>query len=223
MNRAIVLISGGMDSLVTAAIADRENDELLFLHASYGQRTEAKELECFLNICDFYRPKASKIVNLTWLKDIGGSALTDVNMDISHSPAKDDEIPNTYVPFRNANLIAIATAWAEVTDANRIYIGAVEEDSSGYPDCREVFFDAMQNCIKYGTKNLQDIRIMTPVLHLSKAEIIKLGLSLAAPFEYSWSCYESSTLACGTCDSCRLRLKAFSLAGIVDPIKYQTR
>ncbi|MDZ4122085.1 MAG: 7-cyano-7-deazaguanine synthase QueC [Candidatus Cloacimonadaceae bacterium] len=220
MKRAIVLISGGMDSLVTAAIACRENDEVHFLHASYGQRTQAKELICFENICSYYQPASSRVLDLNWLSQIGGSALTDSSMEISKAASKQG-IPNTYVPFRNANLLCAAVAWAEVIKAGAIYIGAVEEDSSGYPDCRELFFKSMQTTIETGTKNTFPILIKTPVIHKSKAEIVKIGMELHAPFQYSWSCYKNTELACGVCDSCHLRLKAFALAGLQDPIPYE--
>lgn len=221
-NRAIVLLSGGMDSLVTAAIACLENEEVHFLHANYGQRTEAKELWCFHRLCEHYNPASAKVVDLSWLSEIGGSALTDSNLQIKNHSGK-PEVPNTYVPFRNANLLCTAISWAEVLRASRIYIGAVEEDSSGYPDCRETFFQAMQILIETGTKNLFPIQIRTPVIHMSKAEIVQRGTELGAPFQFSWSCYKSEDIACGVCDSCHLRLKAFSKAGYTDPVKYISR
>ena len=219
-DRAIVLLSGGMDSLVTAAIAARDCIELNFLHASYGQRTETRELRSFEALCVHFRPLWRKILNWDWFRQIGGSALTDTNIAISPD-AGHKGIPVTYVPFRNANLLSAAVAWAEVIGAGKIYIGAVEEDSSGYPDCRETFFQAFEKAIETGTKNEFPIQIVTPVLHLSKAEIVKLGLSLRAPFELSWSCYQDNEQACGVCDSCRLRLKAFAEAGCKDPIPYR--
>ncbi len=219
-DRAIVLLSGGMDSLVTAAIAARDCIELNFLHASYGQRTETRELRSFEALCVHFRPLWRKILNWDWFRQIGGSALTDMNIAISPD-AGHKGIPVTYVPFRNANLLSAAVAWAEVIGAGKIYIGAVEEDSSGYPDCRETFFQAFEKAIETGTKNEFPIQIVTPVLHLSKAEIVKLGLSLRAPFELSWSCYQDNEQACGVCDSCRLRLKAFAEAGCKDPIPYR--
>ena len=220
MHRAIVLVSGGMDSLVTAAIAASECDELNFLHINYGQTTQAKELECFLALCEHFKPKRQYQMDLMWLSQVGGSSLTDSSLVIEDHNGK-PEIPNTYVPFRNANLIGAAVSWAEVIHANRIYIGAVEEDSSGYPDCREDFFRALQLAISKGTKTPNPIIIKTPVLHLSKSQIIRKGLELGAPFEHSWSCYRDNNLACGTCDSCFLRLKAFREVGIQDPIPYR--
>ncbi len=220
MNRAIVLVSGGMDSLVSAAVAARDCDELNFLHVSYGQRTQARELKCFEAIARHYRPRRSEVLVWDWLTRIGGSALTDPGLAIpSQEPG--GGIPPTYVPFRNANLLCAAVSWAEVTGSESIYIGAVEEDSSGYPDCRELFFKAFERVIATGGKNDFPIRIVTPVLHLSKTEIVKLGLELKAPFELSWSCYADNDAACGQCESCRLRLKAFAGAGYSDPITYR--
>ncbi len=220
MNRAVVLVSGGMDSLVSAAVAARDCDELNFLHVSYGQRTQARERNCFEAISAYYRPRRSEILNWDWLARIGGSALTDPDLQI---PTQDpgNFIPATYVPFRNANLLCAAVSWAEVIGADAIYIGAVEEDSSGYPDCREVFFEAFAKVIASGGKNAWPIRIVTPVLHHSKAQIVKLGRELNTPFELSWSCYAENEAACGVCESCRLRLKAFSEAGYSDPIIYR--
>lgn len=220
MNKAIVLLSGGMDSLVTAAIAVRDNEEVNFLHANYGQRTEDRELACFEALCEHYKPRRKLVLDLSWLGQIGGSALTDQSMHIKDHDGL-LEVPNTYVPYRNANLIGAAVSWAEVIGANRIYIGAVEEDSSGYPDCREVFFAALQKTIEYGTNNAIPIEIVSPVIHKNKSEIIRLGSTLGAPFEHSWSCYRNSDEACGTCDSCTLRLRAFATIGMTDPIPYK--
>jgi 7-cyano-7-deazaguanine synthase len=219
MSRAIVLLSGGMDSLVTAAIAARDNASVCFLHANYGQRTEDKELECFNNLCQSYHPEKSLVIDLPWLGQIGGSALTDLNIAVKDHDGS-PEIPRTYVPFRNANLLGAAVSWAEVIEAGKVYIGAVEEDGSGYPDCRSVFFRAYRKAVETGTRNTIPIDIVTPVLHLHKSDIVKLGLDLGAPFAYSWSCYKNSFVACGTCDSCYLRLRAFEQAGVKDPIPY---
>jgi len=221
INRAIVLVSGGMDSLVTAAVAMRDNDECYFLHVNYGQLTEDKELECFSQICAHYQPAGFKTASIAYLADIGGSSLTDKNLQVlDHEESEAAIVPNTYVPFRNAHLMAIATSWAEVIGANRLYIGAVEEDSSGYPDCREAFYQSLEQSINLGTKDDTQIEIITPIIHLSKASIVKLGKELNAPFAYSWSCYRSNEIACGSCDSCYLRLKAFREAGCEDPIPY---
>jgi 7-cyano-7-deazaguanine synthase len=209
-----------MDSLVTAAVAARDCAEINFLHASYGQRTQSRELKSFEAICAHYKPARKMVLNWDWFARIGGSALTDSTLDVPIGGSAGG-VPVTYVPFRNANLLAAAVAWAEVIQADKVYIGAVEEDSSGYPDCREVFFQAFQKAIETGTKNEFPILLETPVLHLDKAGIVKLGLELNAPFEHSWSCYRDNDLACGLCDSCRLRLKAFALAGYRDPIPYR--
>lgn len=221
MKKAVILLSGGMDSLVTTAIANQENDELYFLHANYGQITQTKEQECFNYLVQFYSPKDILTVDLNYLKQIGGTSLIGKGDKIeNHDPNKEQFVPSTYVPFRNGNLIVIATSWAEVIGAQSIYIGAVEEDSSGYPDCRESFYLALNKAIQLGTKDDTNITIKTPIIHKSKAEIIKLGKELQAPFEYSWSCYRNNEVACGTCDSCYLRLKAFREAGLKDPIPY---
>jgi 7-cyano-7-deazaguanine synthase len=217
--KGIVLLSGGMDSLVTAAIAGRECSELYFLHVNYGQKTQKKELECFNKLVAHYQPCDVLITSLDHLSKIGGSSLTSTSINISDYDGGSG-VPSTYVPFRNAHLLAIAVSWAEVLKAKRIYIGAVEEDSSGYPDCRADFYSAFQEAVNLGTRDDTDIRIVTPVIHLSKAEIIITGMKLNAPFEYSWSCYRNNEVACGTCDSCVLRLRAFENAGFTDPLPY---
>ncbi len=218
---AVVLLSGGMDSCVTAAIAGTENQELAFLHVSYGQLTEARERKAFNDIADFYGVDQRLDISIEHLAKIGGSSLTDVKIDVSEADLESREIPTSYVPFRNANMLAIATSWAEVIGANAIHIGAVAEDSSGYPDCRPEFYEAFQQVIDAGTKPETHIGIRTPIIHLSKAEIIKKGIELGAPLHLSWSCYRSEDLACGTCDSCALRLRGFKRAGVTDPISYK--
>jgi 7-cyano-7-deazaguanine synthase len=218
---AIVLVSGGMDSCVTAAIAQAENAEIAFLHVSYGQRTEGRERRAFQEIADFYNVTKRLDVSIEYLARIGGSSLTDESMEVSKADLESKEIPTSYVPFRNANILAIATAWAEVLGAERIYIGAVAEDSSGYPDCRPEFFAAFEKTIDEGTKPATRIRIETPIIHLSKAEIVRKGIELGAPLHLSWSCYQSERAACGACDSCALRLRGFERAGVRDPIVYQ--
>ncbi|MDQ2746704.1 MAG: 7-cyano-7-deazaguanine synthase QueC [Acidobacteriota bacterium] len=220
-NSAIILVSGGMDSCVTAAIAKRENDDIAFLHISYGQRTEKRERQAFNDIADFYNVEKRLDVSIEYLARIGGSSLTDKAIEISEADLESTEIPTSYVPFRNANMLAIATSWAEVLRANSIHVGAVFEDSSGYPDCRPEFFAAFEKTIETGTKPDTNIKIKTPIIHLSKAEIVKKGLELNAPLELSWSCYRSEDLACGTCDSCALRLRGFEIAGVSDPILYK--
>jgi 7-cyano-7-deazaguanine synthase len=217
---AVCLVSGGMDSCVTAAIAAEENDELAFLHASYGQRTEARERRAFEDLADFYKVTRRLAVSIEYLKRIGGSSLTDRAIAVSEANIQSREIPTSYVPFRNAHLLSIATSWAEVIDAKRIYIGAVAEDSSGYPDCRPEFYRAFQHTIEAGTKPETQIEIVTPVIYMHKSEIVKQALQLGAPLHLTWSCYQGETVACGRCDSCALRLRAFREAGVEDPIRY---
>ena len=218
---AVILVSGGMDSCVTAAIAKSENDGVAFLHISYGQRTEQRERKAFNDIADHYGVKDRLDVSIEYLAKIGGSSLTDTSMDVAEANLESREIPTSYVPFRNANMLAIATSWAEVIGAGRIYIGAVAEDSSGYPDCRPEFYEAFQITIDIGTKPETRIEIRTPIIKLSKAEIVRKGVELGAPLHLTWSCYRSEELACGTCDSCALRLRGFERAGVEDPIPYR--
>lgn len=217
---AVCLVSGGMDSCVTAAIAAQENAELAFLHVSYGQRTERRERRAFEEIADFYNVKKRLAVSIEHLAKIGGSSLTDEEMEVSEADLESKQVPTSYVPFRNAHLLAIAASWAEVIGAARIYIGAVAEDSSGYPDCRPEFYAAFQQTVNVGTKPETNVEIRTPVIDLSKAEIVKRGAELNAPLQLTWSCYQNSDLACGRCDSCALRLRGFEKAGLSDPIAY---
>lgn len=220
MAQAIVLVSGGMDSCVTAAIAAREFEGLAFLHISYGQRTEARERQAFTDIADHYGIEKRLDVSIAYLAKIGGSSLTDENIAVAEADLLAKEIPTSYVPFRNANMLSIAVSWAEVIGATAIYIGAVAEDSSGYPDCRPEFYEAFQKTIDAGTKPETNIEIRTPIIHLSKAEIVKTGIELNAPLYLTWSCYSREDRACGTCDSCALRLRGFEQAGMIDPIIY---
>jgi 7-cyano-7-deazaguanine synthase len=220
MSRSIILVSGGMDSCVTAAIAAGESESLAFLHVSYGQRTEARERRAFNEIADHYQVKDRLDVSIEYLAKIGGSSLTDESIVVSEADLDSTEIPTSYVPFRNANMLSIATSWAEVIGASAIYIGAVAEDSSGYPDCRPEFYEAFQQVIEAGTKPSTIIEIRTPIIHLTKAEIVRKGIELTAPLHLTWSCYRSEDLACGTCDSCALRLRGFEQAGVADPIPY---
>lgn len=237
---AVVLVSGGMDSCVAAAIA-ADSHSLAFLHVNYGQRTESRELRAFNDIADFYKVEKRLIVGIEHLKVIGGSALTDENIPIpelgspgsairkgstqltlmSQSNNPQSAIPITYVPFRNAHLLSIATSWSEVIGARRIYIGAVEEDSSGYPDCREAFYQAFNKVIETGTRPESRVVIDTPLIHLKKSEIVKQGMKLGAPLHMTWSCYQDNDKACGRCESCLLRLKGFQEAGFSDPIPYR--
>jgi 7-cyano-7-deazaguanine synthase len=218
---AICLVSGGMDSCVTAAIANEENDELAFLHVSYGQRTENREREAFEALADHFEVKSRLVISLEHLAKIGGSSLTDDRIPVTAANLSAGGIPSSYVPFRNAHLLAAAVSWGEVINATSIYIGAVAEDSSGYPDCRPEFYDAFQNVIDTGTKPETRLTINTPVIAMRKSEIVQKGIELGAPLQLTWSCYKESERACGNCDSCALRLRAFREAGIPDPIRYQ--
>jgi 7-cyano-7-deazaguanine synthase len=226
--RAVVLVSGGMDSCVTAAIAKLQH-ELAFLHVNYGQRTERRELKAFYALADHYGVHQRLIADLTHLKSIGGSSLTDMSIEVTQADPKTlfhsakNDIPTSYVPFRNANILSSAVSWAEVVGAKHIFIGAVEEDSSGYPDCRKEFYDAFNRVIDLGTKPETKISIITPVINLKKSEIVKRGIELKAPFELTWSCYTKEDQACGVCDSCALRLRAFQAVGLEDPIPYLHR
>lgn len=217
---AVCLVSGGMDSCVTAAIAAEESDRVAFLHVSYGQRTEERERRAFNEIADHYGVGERMEVSIEHLAKIGGSSLTDRAIEVSAADLESEEIPTSYVPFRNANMLSIAVSWAEVLSASSIFIGAVAEDSSGYPDCRPEFFEAFEKMVAEGTKPDTQIAIKTPIIHLSKADIVKRGIELGAPLHLTWSCYRSSGLACGTCDSCALRLRGFERAGVKDPIPY---
>jgi 7-cyano-7-deazaguanine synthase len=219
-NIAVVAVSGGLDSCVTAAIAVQEY-EPAFAHVNYGQRTEKRELKAFNEIGDHYNVKERLIINLTHLAKIGGSSLTDKKIEVSEADLNSKKIPTSYIPFRNANILSALVSWAEVLGANAIFTGAVFEDSSGYPDCRPSFFKAFEDLIVQGTRPETSIKIITPVIHLPKAEIIKIGLELEAPLHLTWSCYQNEDEACGVCDSCALRLRGFQLAGIEDPISYR--
>ena len=218
----IVLLSGGMDSCVCAALASRDYDAAA-LHISYGQRTEARERQSFFSICERLNIQHKLLLRNEALRAIGGSALTDENiavpMSASSGHSMGHDIPVTYVPFRNAHFLAAAVSWAEVLGAEKIFIGAVEQDSSGYPDCRPSYYEAFNRVIKTGTKE-GTIEIVTPLIHLRKVEIVRLGLELNAPFHLTWSCYSQQEQACGICDSCVLRLRAFAAAGAGDPIPY---
>lgn len=222
--RAVVLVSGGMDSCVTAAMAQAEGHELHFLHLNYGQRTEARELQAFHALADFYQVPAERrlVSSIAHLAAIGGSSLTDPNIPVSAADLENQEIPTSYVPFRNAHILSVGVSWAEVCGAKAIYIGAVYEDSSGYPDCRPEYYAAFNEVIRLGTA-AGDIRIETPIIFLTKAQIIRKGLELNAPLHRTWSCYQREDMACGVCDSCALRLRGFQEAGVEDPIPYAVR
>lgn len=217
-SRAVVLLSGGMDSCVCAALAACDYHTAA-LHVSYGQRTEDRERESFERICDRLKIDQRMVVRNEAFRQIGGSALTDENIPVPESHSIGREIPVTYVPFRNAHFLSAAVSWAEVLEASKIYIGAVEQDSSGYPDCRPEYYDAFNQVIRAGTKE-GCIEVVTPLIAMRKSEIVRLGLDLGAPFDLTWSCYSREDRACGVCDSCVLRLKAFHEAGAVDPLPY---
>ncbi len=216
--RAVVLLSGGMDSCVCAALAARDYDAAA-VHVSYGQRTEERERRSFLAICERLQIRDKLVVRNEALRAIGGSALTDDNIAVPTADSLGRGIPVTYVPFRNAHFLAVAVSWAEVLNAEKVYIGAVEPDSSGYPDCRPAYYEAYNRVVKAGTKEGR-IEVVTPLIAMRKAEIVRLGLELGVPFDLTWSCYSREDLACGVCDSCALRLRAFAAAGARDPIAY---
>jgi 7-cyano-7-deazaguanine synthase len=222
--KAVVLLSGGMDSCVTAAVA-RETHELALVHAGYGQRTERRERRAFEEIADHWGVRERLAVRLDHLALIGGSALTDSRIAVppggTGAPGSAAAIPVTYVPFRNAHLLSVAVSWAEVIGASAVYIGAVAEDSSGYPDCRPEYYAAFQEVVRRGTRPETRIEIVTPVIGMRKSEIVRRGIELAAPLHLTWSCYQYEDAACGACDSCRLRLRAFAEAGQADPIPYR--
>jgi 7-cyano-7-deazaguanine synthase len=224
--KAVVLLSGGMDSCVCTAIAREQygSDNLAVLHASYGQRTEKRERQAFEEIAHYFGMQHRMLVKLDYFRIIGGSALTDQQIKV---PEKElhatSAIPVTYVPFRNAHFLSVGVSWAEAIGARAIYIGAVAEDSSGYPDCRPEYYRVFQELIDVGTKPETQIAIVTPVIHLKKSEIIRRGLELDAPLHLTWSCYQGEDVACGQCDSCLLRLRAFVEAGSEDPIPYRVR
>jgi len=226
--KAVVLLSGGMDSCVTAAIARERHgaQNLAFLHASYGQRTQRRERRAFEEIAHFYGVRERLVVQLDHFRAIGGSALTDEKIrvpenELGAAGPRGSAIPVTYVPFRNAHFLSVAVSWAEAMGAGAIYIGAVAEDSSGYPDCRPEYYRVFQELIRAGTRPETRIEMLTPVITLKKCEIVRRGLELGAPFHLTWSCYQEEEIACGACDSCLLRLRAFAEAGVPDPIAYR--
>jgi 7-cyano-7-deazaguanine synthase len=219
---AIVLVSGGLDSCVTAAIAARENSKLGALHVSYGQRTAARERRAFEDICGALGISERLVAEIGYLTRIGGSSLTDPHLPVPDAELRSSEVPTTYVPFRNTHLLAIAASWAEVEAARRVYIGAVEEDYSGYPDCRRVYFDAFEELARLGSQ-MKRLEVVTPLTRMRKREIVLKGVEIRAPLELTWSCYRNEEVACGRCDSCALRLRGFREAGVEDPIPYEER
>jgi 7-cyano-7-deazaguanine synthase len=221
MKQGIIVLSGGMDSCVVTAMARHEGYDLALLHLNYGQRTEARELKAFHDIANYYNIDKRLVVDIGYLAAIGGSSLTDKSMAVEEREVDKADLPSTYVPFRNANILSIATSWAEVLGVGTIFIGAVEDDSSGYPDCTEIFYDKFNALLAVGLSKDKKIQVATPVLHMTKAEIAQKGVELGAPLHLSWSCYQGETEACGVCESCRLRLRGFEQAGLKDPIRYR--
>ena len=221
MKKAIVLLSGGMDSSVTLALAMREH-EVYPLHVNYRHKTEKRELQSFKKLVSFYRLKMPLIVDVDYLRNIGGSSLFDESIELEHGKPKAGEIPASYVPFRNTHLLAIAVSYAEVKEASSIFIGVVEQDSSGYPDCRVEYIEAFNNLVRVGSKAGDKIKVYAPLIRMNKREIVEMGAKLKVPFQYTWSCYTGNNVACGECQSCYLRLKAFAEAGVKDRIKYKS-
>jgi len=217
--RAVVLLSGGMDSCVCLAEAVRDH-EAAVLHVNYGQRTQARELRAFHDIADHYGLARRLVANLSHLEDIGGSSLVDASRPVEEGLPAGDGVPSTYVPFRNAHILAVGVSWAEVIGATALYIGAVEEDGSGYPDCTSAFYEAFAAAAAAGTRPDTHLEIRTPLIGLDKAAIVVRGRELDAPLHLTWSCYVASDRACGVCESCALRLRGFARAGLTDPLPY---
>lgn len=221
--RAVVLLSGGMDSATVAAVAINRGYEPYFLHTSYGQKTETKEFECAERLADTFDGADFLHIETGHLAAIGNSSLTDDSMDVTEADMESEEIPTSYVPFRNANLLSMAVSYAEANDCSAVFIGAHSEDFAGYPDCRPAFFEAFENVVDVGTKPETTITIEAPFVEWTKTEIAERGLELDVPYEHTWSCYRAEAPACGTCDSCAFRLEAFQKAGVEDPIEYAER
>ena len=221
MRLAVTLLSGGLDSCVAAALAIDAGYEPAFLHINYGQRTQNKELSAFNAIADYYGVKKRLVVDSSYLKDIGGSSLTDFSMPVEEGWIDKQVTPSTYVPFRNGNMVSIAVSWAEALCAEKIYIGVVEEDSGGYPDCTKLFYERFNELLSIGLSVGKTISVITPLIDLKKSDIVRLGISLKAPIELTWSCYQNEIVACGVCGSCRLRLKSFYDINEKDPIRYR--
>ncbi len=217
---AVVCVSGGMDSALTAALAAGEH-RVAFLHGNYGQRTESRELAAFHALADHYGAESRLVVDFSGLRQIGGSSLTDATLPVREGEPEDGVVPTSYVPFRNAHILAAAVSWGEVLGAEAVYVGAVWEDSSGYPDCRPEFYRAFEEAARLGTRPETSLRIVTPLIHLTKAEIVRRALEQGVPLEKTWSCYQAEDRACGVCESCRLRLRGFREAGATDPLPYR--
>jgi 7-cyano-7-deazaguanine synthase len=219
--KAVCLLSGGMDSSTLAYLAKSEGYDILALHLNYGQRTETKERACAKKIAELLGAQDFIEVDIGYLAKIGASSLTDTTIDVEAFDPVRVHMPNTYVPFRNANLLSIATSYAEAKNADAIFIGVQSLDYSGYPDCRPHFIDAFQRVIDLGTKDTTSISLNTPFINMTKTEILKVGIALGVPYEYTWSCYRNETRACGTCGSCHFRKEAFAAIGATDPIEYE--
>jgi 7-cyano-7-deazaguanine synthase len=222
IKKAVCILSGGMDSTLSSYMAKNEGYEIIAVHFNYGQRTEHKELESFRNICIELDVHNKYEINIPFFTQIGASALTDTSIDVP-TGGIEAGVPITYVPFRNGIFLSIATAIAEKENAEALFIGVVEEDSSGYPDCTDTFIDKMEAAMNQGTKEETKLSIITPLVHMTKEQIVTKALELNVPLQYTWSCYKNEKQACGVCDSCRLRLKGFELAGVQDPIEYENR
>ncbi|MFC6717691.1 7-cyano-7-deazaguanine synthase QueC [Natrialbaceae archaeon GCM10025810] len=222
-NRAVVLLSGGMDSATAAYEANARGYDIYALHTSYGQRTEGRELECARRLSDELDAEDFLRIETGHLTAIGGSSLTDEGMAVEDADMESEEVPDTYVPFRNANLLAMAVSYAEANDCDAVFIGAHSEDFAGYPDCRPAFFEAFERVVDVGTRPETNISIEAPFVEDSKPDIARRGVELEVPFEHTWSCYRESEPACGTCDSCAYRLQAFQTVGVRDPIEYAER
>lgn len=220
--KAVVLVSGGMDSCVTAAIA-AQTYTLAFLHASYGQRTERRERKAFEDIANFYGVQERLVTRLDHFRQMGGSSLTDAAIPVPEANLTRRQLPTTYVPFRNTHLLAVGVSWAEIIGAKKVFIGAVWDDSSGYPDCRPEYYQVFNQLVRVGTRPESGIEIVTPVIHLKKHEIVRQGIELGAPLHLTWSCYQGEEEACGVCASCVLRQRAFAQAGVEDPIAYRVK
>ena len=220
MKKAVCILSGGMDSTLSSYMAKQQGYEIIAVHFNYGQRTEHKELEAFRNICTLLNVKEKYEINIPFFTQIGASALTDTSIDVP-TGGVEAGVPITYVPFRNGIFLSIATAIAEKHEAEALFIGVVQEDSSGYPDCTDSFISKMESAMNQGTKEETKLEIITPLVHMTKEQIVKKAIELDVKLEYTWSCYKNENKACGVCDSCRLRLNGFKLAGVTDPIEYE--
>jgi len=219
--KAVCLLSGGMDSSTLAYLAKSEGYEICALHLNYGQRTESKELACAQKIASLLDAKDFIAVNVGYFSQFGESSLTDKKIAVEEFDSARAQVPNTYVPFRNANLLSIATSFAEAKGADAIYIGVQSLDYSGYPDCRPQFIEAFQRVIDLGTKDTTTISLKTPFIRMTKTDILNVGMKLGVPYEYTWSCYQNEDKACGTCGSCHFRKEAFAAVGKQDPIAYE--